>query len=106
MLGGRLPAAITVNPPASEKTRVALDGKGKVRVASLAPAGSEAGMLKTAVTVYRLACVTEAPVIVPRITLWGMTPTGGAGGVSVSRVKVTTKPVVPCGAEFGLTAVI
>ena len=105
MLGGVFWLAVTVKPPAFEKTSVPL-GVEKVMAASLVPVGSADGMLKRAVTTYWLECVPEVPAMVPIITLFGMTPAGGAGGTSVSSVKVTRRLVEPCGAEAGLMAVI
>jgi len=55
---------------------------------------------------YWRECVTALPAFVPSVTLVGMMPAGGAGGESVSSVKVTVKPLVLCAAEAGQTAVI
>ena len=80
-------------------------GVENTMVASFHPTASKAGMLNWAVTVYWLECVTELPALVPSMTLDGKTPAGGAGGVSVSKVKVTVK-LVPCAAVAGLRVVI
>ena len=64
------------------------------------------GMLNTAVTMYWLLCVTDVPLMLPIITLSGMTPAGGAGGTSVSSVNVTSRLATPCAAESGSTTVI
>jgi len=50
--------------------------------------------------------VTELPVKDPSVTLVGRTPAGGGGGESVSSVKVTVSPLVPCAAETGEMVVI
>ena len=105
MLGGMSAPAVTVNPSAIEKVSVPSGGE-KVIVASLEPVASPIGISKTAVTMYWLVCVTEVPVRLLIITLSGITMASGAGGLSVSSVKVTRTLVVPWAAEFGSTTVI
>ncbi|PWB70425.1 MAG: hypothetical protein C3F15_13875 [Holophagae bacterium] len=105
MVGGVSGIAVTVNPPGMEKVSVPC-GVGKVTAQFFAPVGSDDGMLNTAVTLCWLEWEAEVPTSVPIVTLLGSTPDGGAGGLSVSRVKVTSRPLVPCSAELGSTAVI
>ena len=63
-------------------------------------------MANWAVTMYWLACVTELPVIVPRVTLEGGAPAGGTGVAPAASVKVTSTLAVPWAAEVGLTVVM
>ena len=50
-------------------------------------------------------CCAALPTLVPIITLLMGTPVPGGGGEALN-VKVTSKPLVPCGAEDGLTLAI
>ena len=105
IVGGVSGAEVTVNPPAIEKVSVPR-GVVKTTAASLAPSGSSMGMSNTAVTMYCVGCATEVPTRLPIVTLSGSTPAGGGAGSSLSSVKVTSSPVVPCSAESGLISEI
>ena len=47
-------------------------------------------------------CGDAVPVTLPMLTLLMATVVGGGGGVEL-KVKVTSRPFVPCGADVGLT---